>query len=310
MSSLMSIDKKRHHYQGFYTTRVKWIEDKFGVPTPVEIMQSDRLLFNPFHIESKSKDHDIRIHSDIYVFSDESEDLSERPSEKTSAENKYRAMRRARNNIRDIVECNIDLDLFVTLTFNQNTVDRYSYSDIIKRLKIWLSNRSQRHGLKYVLIPEHHKDGAIHFHGFFNSSAVRLTNSGHCDKGGHAIYNIVDFSFGFTTAVRVGESDEDRQKVSCYILKYVTKGTEKVGGRYYLHGGDLKSPRFTYSNDAICDDLCTAEPYIFSPFHGCTMKIYNCRMLSHGEKRSMQENLFPRKARTRSVSAEKDDLTV
>lgn len=292
----MSLKRTRHPDDGFYTTRVKWLSNSYGLKKPVQIMQTDRLIFNPFHIEDERRSIDVDTVGDEKIPLPERDTTTEHV--KDAAANSSRSLRRARNNIRDIVEGNDDLDVFITLTFDKTAVDRYSYTEIVKKLRIWLSNRSQRNGLKYVLVPEHHKDGAVHFHGFVNRSAVKLIDSGHRDKGGHTVYNVADFCFGFTTAVLVGGTDEDRQKVSCYILKYVTKGTEKVGGRYYLHGGDLRSPTYTYSNDLISDTLCSAEPYTFAPFHGSTMKIYDCRKLPDDEIYDLFQKHWRRAARS------------
>lgn len=269
------MSRKKHSYEGFYTTRVKFYPASAcsAMLIPAEVVQFDRPVFNPFSIEEKESD--VKTSVTRSACKDES----------ASAKNKSRALSRARHNICDLVNCNYDLDLFVTLTFDQKQIDRYSYTEIIKNLKIWLSNRSQRHGLKYVLVPEYHQDSAIHFHGFFVSSAVRLDDSGHKTKNGETIYNIADFPYGFTTGILIPDTSIDRIRVSRYILKYVTKDSEKVGGRYYLHGGELVKPRYAYSNDIISDDIVSADPYVFAPFDGATCKLYDCSSLSDDEKR-------------------------
>ncbi|MBQ9737510.1 MAG: hypothetical protein IJV86_03820, partial [Clostridia bacterium] len=35
--------------------------------------------------------------------------------------------------------------------------------------------------------------------------------------------------------------------VANYIVKYITKGTKKVGGRWYYSGGDLLKPLYQYA---------------------------------------------------------------
>lgn len=307
ISSLMS--HKKRSYNGFFTTRVKFYPSSADSPRlkPASIVVFDRPVFNPFGYED-----DYQMRSSAASRSDSMEE-SER-----AEKNKSRALSRARHNICDLVSCNFDLDLFVTLTFDKTVVDRYSYSDIMKNLKIWLSNRSQRQGLKYVLIPEIHKgkkykerpedyiEGAIHFHGFFNSSAVRLVDSGHKTKEGKSIYNIDDFPYGFTTGIIIPSTAVDRTRVSRYILKYVTKDSEKVGGRYYLHGGRLALPTYAYSNDLITDELCAAEPYTFAPYDGATCKLYDCAELTDLEG----SELFHRYFSLVSTERTKDDFTV
>lgn len=161
---------------------------------------------------------------------------------------------RARGKLYDLVRCNWDLDTMVTLTLDPERVDRTAYPDIIKALSTWFSNRVRRDGLKYVAVPEYHEDGAaIHFHGLCNFAALHTKYSGVRQKGRY-VYNITDFPLGFTAAVRLGCTDADRQAVAAYVCKYITKGGQKVGGRYFLHGGDLAKPT-TVLREMSDDDI-------------------------------------------------------
>lgn len=162
--------------------------------------------------------------------------------------------RRAYRKVFDYAACNEDVfDLFVTLTLDKQMVDRYDIEKIYPKLKTFLSNRVQRDSLVYVLVPELHKDGAIHFHGLINSSAVKLKDSGkrywkrNTPSYGQKIYNVTDWKLGFTTAVKLSGDYED---VCKYITKYVLKQSDggMIGGRYYYHGGELKEPRYEYIN--------------------------------------------------------------
>ena len=148
-----------------------------------------------------------------------------------------RAKRRARAAVRDLGLCN-DFTYFVTLTLDGARIDRYDPREVVRRLNRWLDNAVRRSGLKYVLVPEHHKDGAIHFHGFFND-ALEAVDSGHKDRGGHTVYNLPRWTWGFSTAIRLyGE----RAAAVAYTCKYINKAQEKIGGRWYYSGGDLRKP--------------------------------------------------------------------
>lgn len=152
---------------------------------------------------------------------------------------------RARKRVKDLIYSNEDLRAFVTLTLDKSKVNRYDYKQVIAKYNDMLSNMVQRRGLKYVLVPELHKDGAIHFHGFTNN-VLGVKKSGKVDKTtGSPIYNITEYKFGFSTLTYI---DENRQACANYILKYITKqqGCGKVGGRFYLHGGKLNEPRCVY----------------------------------------------------------------
>ncbi len=181
------------------------------------------------------------------------------------AETRARAIRRAKNACFDYIMCNLDLDTFVTLTFDPGLVNSRSYTEVYERIRGWLSNRVQRRGLKYILVPEYHRDGEkIHFHAIMNSAALTLEPArypnGRLMKkrtlgAEKQLYNIPEWGFGFTSAEMI-TGDEAQVKISKYIFKYMGKqfGT-RIGGRFYLHGGSLALPRYAYGESAeeFCD---------------------------------------------------------
>lgn len=166
--------------------------------------------------------------------------------------NTERSQRRARQQIRDYALCS-DFKYFVTLTLDEKKINRYDISVIVKRLRVWLDNRVRRCGLRYILVPERHKDGAIHFHGFFND-VLQAVDSGHVDKKGHKIYNLPSWTFGFTTAI---ELYGNYSKAVAYVCKYVGKSKEKIGGRWYYSGGNLSLPEvdFAQIDDSVWDSV-------------------------------------------------------
>lgn len=171
-----------------------------------------------------------------------------------------RSKRRARSAVYDLAMCN-DFAFFVTLTLDASKVDRYDMGEVMHRVNAWLDNRVRRKGLCYVLVPELHKDGAIHFHGFFND-ALPMVDSGTVDfggkprrprsakqrcawlnDGGHVVYNVPDWGLGFSTAI---ELYGERRAACGYVCKYVTKALDKIGGRWYYSGGKLRKPEVHY----------------------------------------------------------------
>lgn len=180
------------------------------------------------------------------------------------------AAQRAKRNVYDYAICN-KWDYFITLTFAPDSVDRYDYKATYRKVRTWLDNRVRRRGLKYLGVAEYHKktdidvardageDWAgkvpadfgrrgIHYHFLCTADDWRVVDSGHKTKSGQTVYNLPDWTLGFATAIPVyGES----AAVAAYIAKYVTKQMDStgdgvcdgpIGGRYYLHGGQLKSP--------------------------------------------------------------------
>lgn len=211
-----------------YETRLKFYNGELA-----EVMIANRPIFNPDGIPEKSKKKGCKGGSAaVGAERDEDDDALQR------------SKRRARKMVFDLAMCNPDLDTFVTFTIAPDSdVDRYNVNDAVRRLGQWLSNRVKRKGLKYVFVCELHKDGAAHFHGLLNSKAVKLEDSGHKDKRGNVVYNVKDWKLGFTTAVKVyGE----RGAVCKYIVKYISKSTDRVGGRWYYSGGELQRPTYEY----------------------------------------------------------------
>lgn len=172
------------------------------------------------------------------------------------AESVLRSIRRAKAKVRRIALSN-HFRWFVTLTLDPAKIDRYDPAAVVRKMSQWCNNQVKRRGLAYILIPEHHKDGAIHFHGFFND-ALPAVASGHKDGSGHMIYNLPGWTLGFTAAI---QTYGDYAGAVAYVCKYIGKEldaqpaqggktqltpAEKIGGRWYYSGGQLASPAVDY----------------------------------------------------------------
>lgn len=230
-----------------------------GAFEAVQIMVADKQLFHPgFEV---STTHDISgnrtcVRVDEAITADRNNETAP-PSEK--------AAKRAAAKLRDYILCNPDMNVFFTLTYNPDTVERTNYTAVISRFNLWWDNQVRRRGAKYVAVAEYHKDGkSIHFHGLCNDS-VKLVDSGTVRCAGHKkpikratadrykippterqiVYNVLSWHHGFSTAVVCNGSVE---AVAAYIGKYITKSGVKVGGRYYYHGGKLAMPKYEYFN--------------------------------------------------------------
>lgn len=132
---------------------------------------------------------------------------------------------------------------FLTITFNQEYVDRYNYKECYGHIKNLIRNiRRTNPNIKYIFVPEMHKDRAWHFHGLVvNCENLILMDSGKTAKG-KKIYNInlQTYKYGFTTATKI----EDTNKVSGYITKYITKELidNTKGQHRYLFSKNLDAP--------------------------------------------------------------------
>lgn len=267
-----------------YTARTRYYY-KDGQKIWLDTLVCERAIFNPAKAELSSSawvdsvDKSQKSDSDIVE------------SQKSDSDNAERAARRARKKLYELALCNEDLTCFCTLTVSPDVGMRYDYNKLVKLLKDWLGNRVQRQGLKYILVPELHKDGAVHFHGLFNE-ALRLVDSGTvlvpcrskpvristADKlhvstdDRQPVYNVADWDIGYSTAMLTSErSGGSREAAAAYVSKYISKDTYggKVGGRYYLSGGKLARPECVYYNAAIDHDLGDCDDYTVKEFGIC-----------------------------------------
>lgn len=141
-------------------------------------------------------------------------------------------VKRSRDQIFDLAIMN-EWTHFVTLTLDGEKIDRYDVDQVRKKVKKWLEHAVSRKNLRYILIPEYHKDGAIHFHGLFAGDLTYL-DSGKKDKQGRTLLNIKEWRLGFSSAVRL---DGNPIAISRYITKYITKSNDKIFGSWALRGG-------------------------------------------------------------------------
>lgn len=145
-------------------------------------------------------------------------------------------------------------DWFITLTFNKEKINRYDYKACCKAVRKWLNNMRNRYAkdLKYLIVPEMHKDGAWHFHGVlsncgdmvFDMACNKHTGELLCTKSGLQIYNFGNYNWGFSTATRVN----DNKKACNYITKYITKelAARTKGIRRFYPSNNLDKPPRSY----------------------------------------------------------------
>lgn len=149
-----------------------------------------------------------------------------------------RSMRRARAKLRRYALAN-EFEYFVTLTLDPAKIDRYDGTAVVRALGRWADNMVRRHGLRYILVPERHKDGAFHFHGFMAGHGLKAVDSG-VQWDGRPVYNLPQWTLGFTTAQRLYG---DYHAAVGYTCKYIGKQAgERPLGRWYYSGGALREP--------------------------------------------------------------------
>lgn len=144
------------------------------------------------------------------------------------------SMNRTKNRIYYLARSN-RWEWFITLTFSQGDFPSDNYEWCINKVKSFFNHLRARKSpdIKYLIIPELHKDGAhYHFHGLLSCTAgCRFEKSG-IKHEGRNVYNWFDWSYGFTTCTRV----RSNERVVKYVTKYITKSSEISAAnrkRYY-----------------------------------------------------------------------------
>lgn len=181
--------------------------------------------------------------------------------EKQTHDHKLKAsLCRSRNKVLELAYCN-SWEWFITITFDkQKVTDRYNVQQTMQALRKWLNNYKSRKApeLKYLLIPELHKDGAVHVHGLINGLPKELLKS-YRDYDQQQIiandwkklkeagyYNWLDLEkkFGRNS---MGEI-KSHEGVSYYMTKYISKDmvsavTERNLNTYYASTGLQKAEK-------------------------------------------------------------------
>jgi hypothetical protein len=201
---------------------------------------------------------------------------------------------RTRSKVFEICLCN-EFDYFFTLTVNAEKHDRYDLEEYHGKLSKWLNNYNSRKGadIKYILVPEQHKDGAWHMHGLLkglpeshltpfsmNDDIPEKLKQRICD--GHEPQNWTAYSnaFGWVSLERI----RDKGKSAGYVSKYITKQAthsqiKKHDHMYYCSKGLKRAERvfvgllrqgFTpdYKNDFAAVKVCHSLEEAMTPFCG------------------------------------------
>lgn len=152
--------------------------------------------------------------------------------------------------------CVFPWEYFVTLTFDDFIVDGYSHEKVTKKLTQFLD--TQKHlnpDMEYLLVPELHKSGRLHFHGLFRSvpkwslsPAISPKTGRAIYKNGSPIFNLDNYRLGYTTVSKI----KNQEAVTVYISKYITKGLlDLKNKKHYWRSKSLRLPIYEYYNSNL-----------------------------------------------------------
>ena len=162
---------------------------------------------------------------------------------------------RARSKIFEYALCN-EWDWFSTFTLDPKKYDRYDLKKFRTDISQFIRNYNRKNNteVKYLLIPETHKDGAWHMHGFLIGLPVEqlrlFTLKEKIPKyirtklqAGQAVYDWVSYrdKFGFIDL----EPIQNHEACAKYVTKYVSKSLAvdiaEVGAHLYYCSKGLRT---------------------------------------------------------------------
>ena len=229
------MDKNRLAKPMIYQTKIKIYPDGSTVLT---VYKNYKVYRGSAEKESRDFDDNVSLNSEP----------------KTDEEKEYEKLKnlwRIKTKIKDYILSN-DFDYFWTLTFK---ADRYDYDLAFQKMGKWLEKMRKKYGkFDYIMIPELHKDGAIHFHGVTGGLNALIVDAGVKHKG-VKVYNCLEWEHGFTTLTKI----RDKEKTASYVTKYITKEmqnsiVEKGKKKYWCSRG-LRKPDVTFSELNLTPDL-------------------------------------------------------
>lgn len=151
-------------------------------------------------------------------------------------------LKRAKRVVYDLARSN-PFDYFITLTFSDSDI-RYDYRMCTQQMKKF-TDCLRKAGNKWILVSEQHKDGAFHFHGLvqgelkLSRAYSPYTGMPIFDESQRPVYNVLNYKYGFTTAVPLDGSP----KVATYVTKYLAKKMDiPKGAKRYWASRSLARP--------------------------------------------------------------------
>lgn len=192
-----------------------------------------------------------------YVGGTENDEASSGKGADTSDEAQEERTRRQvyaiRRKIKGYALCN-NFRWFVTLTFDPEKVNSSDYETVKNTLLKWCRKiRDKYEKFDYLMIPELHKSGAVHFHGLLGDVPAQFVEAVHPKTGepvtrhDRQVYNLADWKYGFSDC----EEIESPERAASYITKYITKTllTDKkmYNKKRYYNSQRLAKPAVTFS---------------------------------------------------------------
>ena len=179
----------------------------------------------------------------------------------------------AKRRMIETIKANEDFCYFFTGTFDPKRWDSTNFDTLYRSLTLWL----RRRGIKYILIPELHKDGKkVHFHGVFNATIEPYLAEFDLKhklptfirdglRDGRSLFNCPAYAktYGHVSIEKIKNLDA----VANYVSKYITKSFEdkncRLSYRRYFCSLGLKHPEFVqYQQVSYSNCECRLSEYL------------------------------------------------
>jgi hypothetical protein len=156
-----------------------------------------------------------------------------------------RSIRRSKKEITKIVLAN-PFGIFAHFTTDPKKLNRYDDNLVKSKFKNWVDTERRKGKFEYLIIPERHKDGALHFHAliceFPGSMSAKRRDNGTLiiDGKNRQLYNFDSYKLGWSEANFFPA--EESMAIALYVKKYITKDVDQVFGkrRYWASRGLIK----------------------------------------------------------------------
>lgn len=191
-------------------------------------------------------------------------DLTENREEQSSSGKLSQALSRARSVVFQLALCN-DWDYFFTGTIDRTKFNRYDLSVFYAAFSQWIRDQRKKYScrIQYVLIPEMHKDGAWHLHGFVRgipcsmiSDFVPGVHPQALIDSGFKNWPAYSDKFGFCSLASIQDAVGCAHYVTKYITKDMASSVSDFGAHTYYCSIGLNRAvplGFIFQRDAVLD---------------------------------------------------------
>lgn len=165
---------------------------------------------------------------------------------------------RARSKVKEYVLCN-PWDFWCTFTLSPKKYDRYNLKGFVSGFHDFVHSYNRRCSpedkVRYLLVPEMHKDGAWHMHGFLKG--IRESDL-YVNQNGYLSWRQYEQKFGFMSMARI-VGDRGIEKLCSYAMKYMSKeigsSVTALGSHLYYCSKGLQTAQLIYKGraDLHCD---------------------------------------------------------